>query len=458
MAATSAIVVLAPVAADARSISIGRGPIGGPALGGDGVAWVERRSGGAEVRLARFGGPVRQIQVLDESESRVGFAPMEASSSRVLVAPHRFQGGPRLYHFAGTDVFAGAWGEPLRQVRPLCEAGGDISTDVDGDLIAYLRCAPDPVPSGYTRTAIVTDFSSDPPNSQTVENAGFGLRVAGRYLAWLERYRPPGAVYALPYDVVVYDRVAGKLVYRIRAAALKEGVRSFDLQADGKLAIAFAVYPHRYGQAVTRVGWASPVAPKLHVLPLPAAQSYSVRIANNTIAFARSRDPSGSVVNAKVGIATLGGRFRTIVRNAEVSQWFLGFDYDGRRIAWLSYGCSTARVEYLDASAQSGPGLHRQGCRLTFLRPPTILNGKTLKVDVDCFGFEACIVQRLTATRRTNTAVVARGRDDQAALTPLGRSLLRRDGHLNMRLTAIITDGAGRRESRSVRVVVPPPK
>lgn len=452
-----AVVVLAPAAADAKSISIGRGPIGGPALGGDGVAWVERRPDGAEVRVARFGGPARRLQLLDESESRVGFTPMEASSSRLLLAPHRLKGTPPTRYVAGTDVFTGAWGEPLSQVRPRCDAGGDTfipSADVDGDRVAYLRCPPDPVPPGYTRTAIVEDFSTDPPRSQTVENAGFGLRLAGRYLAWLalaQSARPS-------YDVVVYDRVAGKQVYRIPARALKRGVQSLDLQGDGKLAVAFEVVPRGYDRAVARVAWASPAAPKLHVLRLPDSASYSVRIANNTIGFERGLSYFGEFSHANVGITTLAGRFRTIARNGVAAEKFYTFDYDGRRIAWLSYGCSTARIEYLDATAPSGPGLNRRGCRLTFVRPPSIVDGKALKVDVDCFGFWGCIVQRLTATRRTNKAVVARGRDNHAALTPLGRSLLRRDGRLDMRLTAIITDGAGRRERRSARVIVPPGK
>jgi hypothetical protein len=320
----------------------------------------------------------------------------------------------------------------------------------------YIRCPPDPVPPGYTETAIVEDFSTTPPSSQAVEDAGFGLRVAGRYLAWLERYHGPGSLHGFSYDVLVYDRIAAAPVYRIPATALKGGVQSFDLQSDGKVAIAFAV--PRYGPDLTRVGWASPAAPRLHVLPLPAAPSYSVRIANNTIGFERGVYNSEHFTPASVGLATLDGRYRTIVRNGQAIVGFYSFDYDGRRIAWLSYGCSTARIEYLPATARSGPGFPRRGCRLTFLRPPSIVNGTTLKVDVDCFGFSGCIVQRLTATRRTNKAVVARGRDDHAALTPLGRSLLRHDGRLDMRLRAIITDGAGRRESRSARVIVSPPK
>jgi hypothetical protein len=119
------------------------------------------------------------------------------------------------------------------------------------------------------------------------------------------------------------------------------------------------------------------------VLGVRRAGTYGVRIAENTIAYARGIDPSGAVI------------------------------------------------------------------------PAAILSGNHLRLRVDCTGFYGCSVKRIVVTlRRGRHTVIARGAHGHARLTGDGRTILRRRGRIAVRVTATITDAAGRREHRATQLVL----
>jgi hypothetical protein len=228
-------------------------------------------------------------------------------------------------------------------------------------------------------------------------------------------------------------------------------VRNIDVQEEGKIAVAF-VEPLRDGhEPHTQIGWASPQEPRLHVLGVRRAGTYGVRIAGNTIAYARGIDTSGAVIPAAIGLVSLGGSERVVARNAEAAS--TDFDYDGSRLAWWSYGCRHPQINYLDASG-TGPGLNRRGCELRFREQPS-LSGDDLRMRINCTGFYGCNVERILVTLRGDRhTVIARGAHRHARLTPNGRSILRRRGRVTVRVAATITDAAGRHEQRATRLVL----
>jgi hypothetical protein len=140
-----------------------------------------------------------------------------------------------------------------------------------------------------------------------------------------------------------------------------------------------------------------------------------------------------------------------VARNAEASG--TDFDYDGRRLAWWSWGCRHPQINYLDAS-RTGPGLNRHGCKLRFREQPSV-SGNDLRMRINCTGFYGCSVERIVVTLLGDRhTVIARGAHSHARLTTDGRSILRRRGRVRVRIAATITDAAGRREHRATRLVL----
>src|SRR5205807_1637080 len=122
-------------------------------------------------------------------------------------------------------------------------------------------------------------------------------------------------------------------------------LESLDLQADGKLAFS---YQTRRGD---RVAWASPAEPYRHTLPLPPRDSYDVEIVGDRVAYEGGQQSNAGVIAlAKVGVSDLSGHTRTLGNLGEGSVFTQDFDFDGSRLAWWSYGCTTASIDVLSAS------------------------------------------------------------------------------------------------------------
>lgn len=170
------------------------------------------------------------------------------------------------------------------------------------------------------------------------------VAIAGRFVAWSDKS-----------EIVVYDRRARRIAYRARVGP-RAGIDvdlGFDLQPDGKLAVAYRlVEVARAGP--TTIAWLSPSSPRLHTFVLRGTTT-RIRIAGDRIAFERFLTPTAS----SLVIADLAGRAQTIARFAPPVRLRSGFDFDGHRIAWASDRITARRVDCPPAG-QGRPCVRRE--------------------------------------------------------------------------------------------------
>jgi hypothetical protein len=425
-------------------------PRAGPVLAGGAAVWAaELDRHGFRLLTGRAGGSATELLAVPAGPGRIVIPSLAASPQRTVMSyatgSRATRGGTSFERRTVLTLGADGRRETLDED---CRIGGipDIPrlVDASADAVVFPRCEP----SGHR--AVVRDYAGPAPVDQHVPAAKLaGLRLAGRYMAWLDG--PPGDVNNRA-DVVVHDRLSGTEAYRIPQAAIGE-LHSLDLQADGKVAYSYAAPGGR------RVAWASPSEPRPHVLPLPARESYEVRIAGDRIAFVTGVQPgAGSLTLGEVGVADLAGRARAVGNLAEGSLFTDDFDFDGERVAWWSFRCTDAVIRIASADGPDTSTGPRSGCALRFERPPR-LKSAWLRIYPDCFGFglEACEARdvRLTARAGGGRLVVARGRTgDRVDLTRAGRALLRGRPRVVVRVSAVLVDDAGRRERRAGRLVL----
>jgi hypothetical protein len=408
--------------------------VGGPALVGGKVAWAQRSKHVLTVRAAE---PGARPQTLGSFTSDSAFAPRaRMAASPTYVAVERILGDHSSdWHFR--DVFAGPSGGPLAALGPQCSLLGARlmpTVDVSGDEVVYWDCGTD--------RATVRNSSSGA--SEAIPANDRGLRLAGRYAAWLDDGAGPQAI-------VVYDRVENRVAYEVSRSAVDA---SYDLQADGKIAYVDLAGQAREGVTPVHVAWASPAEPQPHVLPLAPSDSYRVKIVDDRVGFEQERPEArrGELTNlGYVDIA--GGRPHAVVTGGlDEGVGDSQFDFDGKRFAWYSLGCRDALLR-VTAVGSHASGLRRH-CPLRLRRPPRLSHGR-VRVVVDCFGFVECRVPKLTLSLvRHGHRVVARGSGQSARLTTLGRALARRHAGIRVRVRATIVDAEGRREQRSTRVLL----
>jgi hypothetical protein len=320
------------------------------------------------------------------------------------------------------------------------------SIDVSGQLVAYGRCVDD-----GRQEAVVRDYSESMPVEQVIPGGRpLRLRVAGRYVAWLDD--GAGQVYVRS-GIVVYDRLGASLAYRIPKDAMPGEVHDIDIQDDGKVAFSYAA------PGGMKIAWASKSEPSPHTLSLRARASYEVRIARDQIGFEAGRSGgAGEITLADVGIADLSGHARRKGNLAEGSLFSDDFDFDGTRLAWWTYGCTHAFVRVVSAAGAAAINAPRSGCPLRFSRPPSVAGG-IVQLHIDCFGFsgEACDTRavRLFFRRGDRHTIVGRGRSAaRVKLTPAGKGLLHRHRRLRVSAVATLSDDGGRREHRAADLIL----
>jgi hypothetical protein len=311
-------------------------------LAGSGVAWIAR-GGNRALYEARPSHAPRRIQVF-RKPSGGSFA---GSGSGVVieneaVVPATPVDGPAS---GGTEFFAGPVGKPLDS---LGRCGFGIGTglgriDISGATLAFVRC---------DGTVEVRSLGG-PPASRTFGASAHAVRLAGRYVAWLEgdydRTNPRSQA-----DIVVYDLRADVEAYRIRAAAIGGAVRSLALQADGKIAFEFDPNANDTNPRAL-VAWASRAEPRVHKLPLPRRTSYGVTLVHNRIVFARDSKANKRPFE-EMGVTDLKGHTRLFARHAAGT----GVDYDGRNVAFAERTCRGYAVvrKRLTSRLHSGPPRH----------------------------------------------------------------------------------------------------
>jgi hypothetical protein len=452
--------LIALVAAVVSTSSVANGAIrtrslpgAGPVLAGSHVVWADdHRGGGVNLKSAAPGGRPARMATLDPPRYSELIPELGASRARVAIgtgisSPDALWGQ--------RSVFSATIGSRPRQLGSRCNLSdlADLprAVDVSGEAIIYPRCDSD------GQFVHVRDYSTTPPVDRRIADAipGGGLRIAGRYVAWLE---PSGHNVFNKSGVTVYDRVLGAPIYVIGKQAVGYGLHQLDLQSDGTLVFSYAS-DNRH-----RIAWASLSEPYRHVLPLHAREPYEVRIADDQIAFETGSQPgAGIVARAKVGVSDLAGHARILGNQGEGSLFSEDFDFDGHRLAWWSYGCANVRIHVVDATASPRVSSPRQGCRLRLTRQPRLENeGRRLRLFVDCFGFDInghnrCGVRKARVTTEHDgetTLVAMKQRGSSVKLTDKGRELVRRPGELHVRVAATLVDLADRRERRHTQASI----
>jgi hypothetical protein len=354
--------VLATASSGAAPLGAGESRVlwQGPVLAGAAVVWAEEAGGTGSLHLWA---PRRGERVVYRSGSLALARPLAASRSLLAFersypscAPQPGRVCPQ-----AEDALAGPPAGPFRTlVRPrtcsLATAGNALA--LDGGLAAYLEldCA-----RGRVRV-VVRDLARRRRPILLRDAAVSGgccrdVSIAGQYVAWDDARRG---------EVVVFDRVARRVAYRARIGrgASVDVDLSFDLQRDGKLAVAYRRNAAARASPTT-VAWFSPRAPRAHVLPF-AGRAARVRIADDRIAFERFLTPTRSALV----VTDLGGRAQTLARFAPPLRLQSRLDFDGRLIAWASDRLTGTHVD-CPPPGQERPCVAREsGITTIWLRAP----------------------------------------------------------------------------------------
>jgi hypothetical protein len=201
--------------------------------------------------------------------------------------------------------------------RATVVSGSGIALDVD---IAHNTLAYTVTANGESRVVVANTTVTAPRHVEYSHVA-----VAGHYLALIER---SGLEHwpAPPSSVVVYDLAAHRVAYALDVDELGHTVvSSLDLEADGT--VAFASDPAPAGGCDGGVAWASISQPRPHYLSGDAIP-WRVRIAAGRIAyFSRS---CVAPAPFRLVVKTLGDR---TLADGPIA--YGGFDFDGRRLAYL---------------------------------------------------------------------------------------------------------------------------
>jgi hypothetical protein len=256
--------------------------------------------------------------------------PLAASRS-LLAFERSYPGCPPQPGRACPQVQDALVGPPAGPFQPLlrprkCIVPEGNALAADGSVVAYveLDCVRQRV------RLVVRDVAGGGARVLRESDVASGcceVVIAGQYVAWTgER----GG------EIVVYDRLAARVSYRARVAAAGAsagGGLGFDLQADGKLAVAY----HPSGSAgspTAIVVWFSPAGPRKHVLPLRARDA-RVRIAGDRLAFVRATSAGTSTLV----LTDLTGHAQTVAQ-LRPRKRLHGFDLDRRHLTW-----ATDRIE-----------------------------------------------------------------------------------------------------------------
>jgi hypothetical protein len=334
-----------PVAAASVTWTLGRvPPVVGPQWVGDRVTIVQpdaRDDSIYRIRQRRQGSAWRTIATFQQIDQTGGvwrpFYGAFSSRRSLLLSAMLPPGVPSAGQYR-TDMVDASTG--VSSIDHGCQFAGagtghrpeDIpvpSIDADAAGYAYLY---DPTEDGLLNCELRYQSSPGTRARTLATNAG-GPQLAGRFIAWLAKPHLNEGSGVVKTDLVVYDRVARRVRYRVSSRRLGAAITSYDLQADGKTALALTRHPVG-GARTTRIAWTSSTG-RLRRIALKVAAEYFVRLRRDRVVFQRG-DVGGSARRATIGVSDLRGHTRILTRAAFIRGLAGNLDYDGRRIAWLT--------------------------------------------------------------------------------------------------------------------------
>jgi hypothetical protein len=455
LAITSALLALAgaaPATAPAAvTTPIPAAPFSGPVVAGGEAVWAGARPDqGFNLLAAPPGGPYRTVQrfasYVEPGGHDVSLVPqLSSAGARIGLAidaePIPFSRYESDFEPAAADVLTGPPSGPLApelQCRPGLPAGVSAAVTEHGVV------APGPDCDAARASGIA--LRSDGADVRPLTPSGSRVRAAGPFVGWIGRDR----------DVVVYDTRTAAVAYRIVTPS-GSGIADWDLQADGKVALALALSPNTDSGAT--LAWYSAEDPTAHPLGLPAASAWDLHIAGDRIAYLRSHQGTGGYgfYFGDLGVTDLAGHARRISNRAiGIGQSHPSLAFDGSNVTWAAPACFGALLhsQSVDEPPVIGPRPH---CRLGFRKRPRMLGKDSIRVPVRCSGFvlpgcgDSEVKLRAVNRHVTLGSDVTRFCDNTAdvLLTRRGSALVRRLRKLRVRATVTTIDTGGAREVRS---------
>lgn len=439
-------------------------PVAGPLIAASDIVWIERVAGGGVVVKAMASNAHTPRTVLHRDPPVAHrLDPLMAAAPGRLAIELDLAGTTPSTGRSTAGSFTGPLDGPFEEL-PLCLPSQLLDLAVTESAVAYHSRT-----EGACRQFVVRDLATPPAHPpRELDRDAFALRLAGRYVAWLERAGSVGFSPDLS-DIVVYDRIEDRELYRVdhRMLPAPGVIVGLDLQTDGKVAfVSYRAQQTRRGLINSGlVGWASAAEPRPHILGLPARRHYEVRIAGDTIAFlgsntTRSFEPRAPIVDGELGLADLSGRSRIHRRPVESSVFAETFDFDGERLTWAELTCKGMVLR--SAPARRVVPRRALRCPLTFSTPPRVRSSGVVSFVLDCRGLSrACGAERVifeSRGRRVATSRPRRGgllrRAHTARLSSAARLKLRSRGALRLEARAAIRDSDGRVQRRRGTIVL----
>ena len=332
--------VVLPANADAapRQLTASGKLVRGPQLAGARVAWGEGRDG-SNRQATVLGGPgvTRRVVYRDRGRS---LGALTASSFGLAFDWRRITDGGRSGPQYTSRLRAGPLAGPFSAIRGCPLAG---AADLDGALLATAELSDCPNDTGASQV-VLRDLATGGQRAIPTTNfcgSSQGARLAGRYVAWCEQSNVRPTIL-----VIVHDLVTGTEAYRIE---LREtGDLTFDVQADGKLALTYADLALPGRRTRTVLEWYSPAEPRAHRLSQDLRRS-GVRITGDRMLVERDRGArSPGERRYELALFDLGGRTASVSRFAAGDRGGTGrrgeFDWDGRRVAYAFQRARLGRV------------------------------------------------------------------------------------------------------------------
>lgn len=327
-----------PSVAAART-EVAREPsVGSVQLAGERVAYIgsdarERpfvAAGGTPLFRAERGHTLR----LEASPQRLAFAVRDAgapSSSSRLFAP-------------GLD---GSPGDPLSGC-----VGALLAFDVSGDVVVHACQGPD-------RNVTVHDLATGAVTEVATGGSIREVEVAGQFVAYERSEREGPADAPRRAEIVVHSLSRGEPEYVVSGDQLGFATVAFDLQADGKIAVAAPGANDL--PCSSRLVWYSPDEPFAHEVARDACAD-QVEMAGDRIAYRRAG-------GRELAITDLGGSSRLVAAFPVVQglTTLTGWDYDGARFAWGERQCSDGAVYVGDPEPAAAVGADTARCPVRLL-------------------------------------------------------------------------------------------
>jgi hypothetical protein len=375
-------VALAAVAAgdagaSVRPVATGNVAIG-PVLAGDRVLWGETTGSSLRLRSVSLAGgrPVTLMRLTLEGPDP-SWLGLDASPVRAAFALG-----------SDADEAIPMAGPPSGPFEPIGRPARSLRVAVAGDAVITVQRPP---------LHVLVHRAGSSPTELRPPDGATGLAAEGGVVAFSVH---TGEDDPRDPEVAVMDLATGQERYRVPLRG-----ESFDVQADGKVAMA----------GLRWLAWASPTEPRLHRIPTsPALWPEPLELAGDRIvvrAVGRPVPTGGTGITADRRLVVgLDGRVAPI---SPRSVYLGGVDFDGRHVAWSAGDCILVSDLQGPAPVAIPPGPCPRAELVLEDLPPVVQ--RTFRTSVSCVSAPRGECRGIVRVIRGRGTIIARARFRLAA-------------------------------------------